>query len=459
MAKPMEVSEHDHFSRIGTVLDYIGMLPGYRDNNLTEQQRKRMFFKTHPLDTQKEKEKRNRQGRGFGQGFSEGEKCRRRPNGNRTWEQCYFNPKNQQWAPYPQYIGSNNSSYSGNSNMSVQFGGQFGGRGNGVGRGSNESNYTQAWGQNNYHRDAFCNITARPSAAEKTLGPKAAEKIPGPSAPILSIFCMIDNGNSEDEDPSDRRLRDRRTPRIALCWHCQSSFIYLFNSGNKHALLDCCGVDHKVFRDLLDLFQPAKATRCLGLVLFWFRTRGSVARISLMAFGLTSPVMIVLPNKEEMEDYISAIGAKYPALHEKRVWGAANGLKLKIQHSNNCTIANYGVYDQMQEMFDEYGAMLTVNATFKVRLTNYLIQSLQSNQVGAEALVLNREATLFRHLSELLLEDFGDQKVILNVMMLLYNYQTSTVGHNQILNVFMHKKDGYFSYATKPTEDATGMFE
>eukprot|EP00536_Pseudo-nitzschia_multiseries_P014970 jgi/Psemu1/40747/gm1.40747_g len=339
---------------------------------------------------------------------------------------------------------------------------------------------------------------------------------------ILSIFCtgtcMIDDGDSEDEDPFYRRLKDRRTPRIvAICRHCQSSFTYLFNSGNEQALLNCCGVDHNVFCDLLHLFQPANATCCLGLALFWFRTRGSVARISSMAFGLTSTVMITLPNKVEMEEYISAIGAKYPALHEKRVWGAADGLKLLIQHSDNwliqsqyyngwtcdtyvssvfvfapdgricitafncpgswhdSTVADYGVYDQMQEMFDEYGAMLTVDAAFKVRLLNYLIQSLQANQVGAEALVLNHEATSLRKLSEwgmpmiqeqfpqlkdrLLLEDFGDRNVILNVMMLLYNYQTSTVGHKQILNVFMHKKNGYFSYNTGPTEDVTGMFE
>eukprot|EP00536_Pseudo-nitzschia_multiseries_P009138 jgi/Psemu1/200010/e_gw1.249.34.1 len=181
-----------------------------------------------------------------------------------------------------------------------------------------------------------------------------------------------------------------------------------------------------------------------------------------------------------MEEYISAIGAKYPALHEKRVWGGADGLKLLIQHSDNfliqsqyyngwtcntyvssvfvfapderiritafncpgswhdSTVADYGVYDQMQEMFDEYGAMLTFDAAFKVRLSNYLIQSLQADQVGAEALVLNHEATSLRQLSEwgmrmiqgqfprlkdrLLLEDFGDRKVILYVMMLLYNY-------------------------------------
>eukprot|EP00536_Pseudo-nitzschia_multiseries_P008447 jgi/Psemu1/20435/gm1.20435_g len=122
------------------------------------------------------------------------------------------------------------------------------------------------------------------------------------------------------------------------------------------------------------------------------------------------------------------------------------------------TIADYGIYDQMQEMFDEYGTMLTVNTAFKVRLLNYLIQSLQSDPVGAEALVLNHEATSLQQLSEwgmqmnqgqfpqlkdrLLSKVFGDQKVILNVMMLVYNYQTSTAGHNQKLNDFIHKKEG-----------------
>eukprot|EP00536_Pseudo-nitzschia_multiseries_P003448 jgi/Psemu1/7799/gm1.7799_g len=147
-------------------------------NNLTEQQRERMFIKTHPrswqdapyIDTamnfkevtiseiqdymtrrkdnadkmKKEKDKRNKQGEpGFGQGFGRGncrggngggryrERCKRHPNGNHTWEQCYSNPKNQQHTPYPQYINVNNSnnSYLGYSNASGQFGGQFGGRG------------------------------------------------------------------------------------------------------------------------------------------------------------------------------------------------------------------------------------------------------------------------------------------------------------------------------------------
>eukprot|EP00536_Pseudo-nitzschia_multiseries_P008874 jgi/Psemu1/21703/gm1.21703_g len=52
MAKPMEVSKHKHFSRIDTILDYIDMLPGDDDSNLTKQQCKRMFFKTHPRSWQ-----------------------------------------------------------------------------------------------------------------------------------------------------------------------------------------------------------------------------------------------------------------------------------------------------------------------------------------------------------------------------------------------------------------------
>eukprot|EP00536_Pseudo-nitzschia_multiseries_P010535 jgi/Psemu1/26226/gm1.26226_g len=52
MTKPMDISKHDHFNRIGAILDYIDMLPGDNDVKLTEQQRKIMFFKTHPRSWQ-----------------------------------------------------------------------------------------------------------------------------------------------------------------------------------------------------------------------------------------------------------------------------------------------------------------------------------------------------------------------------------------------------------------------
>eukprot|EP00536_Pseudo-nitzschia_multiseries_P005976 jgi/Psemu1/14126/gm1.14126_g len=51
-AKPREVSERAHFNRIDTILDHINMLPRDNNHDLTEQQRKRMFFKTHPKSWQ-----------------------------------------------------------------------------------------------------------------------------------------------------------------------------------------------------------------------------------------------------------------------------------------------------------------------------------------------------------------------------------------------------------------------
>ena len=122
--------------------------------------------------------------------------------------------------------------------------------------------------------------------------------------------------------PEDKRRRDRRTPRISIQRYSKSSFLYLYDSGNEQALLNCCGCDHVVFRQLVDLFSPVfnsftldsktgrirklvrgkygktigrkreiDAVGLVGLVLYWFRTRGSVARASCMAFGLTSTPM------------------------------------------------------------------------------------------------------------------------------------------------------------------------
>ena len=142
--------------------------------------------------------------------------------------------------------------------------------------------------------------------------------------------------------------------------------------GSEHT--NCCAVDHRVFRSLLDVFQPvfyqymfdektgcvfkrtftregiAKgrkryigATCCSGLVLYWSRTRGSVARSTAMAFGLTSTPMykwikfgqrILLfvlqnhpsakinpPSEDDLQKYVNAIAAKYPVLGDKKVCG------------------------------------------------------------------------------------------------------------------------------------------
>eukprot|EP00536_Pseudo-nitzschia_multiseries_P003099 jgi/Psemu1/6958/gm1.6958_g len=214
--------------------------------------------------------------------------------------------------------------------------------------------------------------------------------------------------------------------------------------------------------------------------------------------------MIRLPIEEALEEYISPIGAKYPRLQERRVWGAADGLKIKIQQSlnwliqsrfyntswvcdtydnsvfvfaadgriciccYNCpgtwhdsTIADHGVYDKIEELFIKLEAMVCVDSVFRVATGRHqcLVQSLQTDLDTIEAILLNAEATSLCQLSEwgmrmiqgkfvrlkdkLLLETFGDRKIILNLMMLLYNYQTNTIDPNEAYRIIY----GYFGAA------------
>ena len=50
-------------------------------------------------------------------------------------------------------------------------------------------------------------------------------------------------------------------------------------------------------------------------------------------------------------------------------------------------------------------------------------------------------------------EENGERKVILRLLTLIYNFQTSQVGMNQILNSFMEKDEGFFGHDAI-TEDA-----
>ena len=372
---------------------------------------------------------------------------------------------------------------------------------------------------------------------------------------LFLLYLATEDGQLS---PEDRRRRDRRTPRLALRKYNQSAFYYLFGSGNEQALLNCCGVDHSVFRKLLVVFEPVwkshtidrstgrikklkqssahglrfgrkreiDATGSLGLVLYWYRTRGSVARSTAMAFGLTSSPMyswlkfsrwillyglqyhpsakISLPSSDDIEKYVEAIGAKYFALHAHRVWSAMDGLKLRLQKSTdwaiqnryyngwggntyvNCvfvfapdgririctlnapgtfhdsTMADYGVYDKIEQLYDEYQVKVVVDSAFNVSKKNYLIKSAQQDPESQQGVILNRQATALRQLSEhgmrmiqgqfprlkdpMELEEFGDRKVILNLMVLLYNFQASEVGINHILNSFMSRTEGFYSY-------------
>eukprot|EP00536_Pseudo-nitzschia_multiseries_P002542 jgi/Psemu1/63698/estExt_Genemark1.C_340067 len=203
---------------------------------------------------------------------------------------------------------------------------------------------------------------------------------------------LISHYNNPLLGEEDKRRRDRRTPRIAIKRYSQSAFMYLYLLGNDQALLNCCGVDHIVFRELLDIFEPCfnsytidkntgsirkfkeynkhnyirhrefDAAGCLALILFWFQTRGSAARAVAIAFGITASPMyrwlkfgrkvlltalqdhpaakVCLPNEQETQQYIDAIAAKYPSLCPHRVWAACDGLKLHLQQSGDWTKQN-----------------------------------------------------------------------------------------------------------------------
>ena len=376
-------------------------------------------------------------------------------------------------------------------------------------------------------------------------------------ANLLLFFPLFENKGHTLLSDEEKRRRDRRIPQVALRFHNESPFFYLFKSGDEQALLNCCAVDHTVFRRLLEIFEPVfnaytvdkytcrirkriftkagvpkgrkrfvDGTCCLGLVLYWYRTRGSVARATALAFGLTATpmykwlkfgrrvlllvlrnhplAMISTPTEDELQSYTDAIGSKYPVLRRHRVWGAADGLKLRLQQSSDWAIQNrfyngwtgstyvnslfvfaldgriqictlnapgtsydsamaaYGVYSKMEALYNQYKVKVVVDSAFRLADADYMIRSSQEDPTSIEGLVLNRAAISVRQLSEwgmrmiqgqfprmkdsIVFEEAGERKVILNLMVLLYSFQTSAIGMNEILNSFMSRTAGFGSF-------------
>ena len=99
-----------------------------------------------------------------------------------------------------------------------------------------------------------------------------------------------------------------------------------------------------------------------------------------------------------------------------------------------------------------------------------MIKSSQEDPSVPELLLINRDATSICQLSEwgmrmiqgrfprlkdhIRYEEKGERRVILNLMVLLYNYQCSRVRQNQILNTFMHSKKNYYGSSQLPTQEA-----
>ena len=126
---------------------------------------------------------------------------------------------------------------------------------------------------------------------------------------------------------------------------------------------------------------------------------------------------------------------------------------------HDSTMADYGVYEAMEKVFVATGGQVVVDSAFKIGTKEYLIKSSQEDPLDERLLLINRQATSIRQLSEwgmrmiqgsfprlkdpLLFEEKGGRKIILRLMVHLYNFQTSLVGINQIMNSFM-EKTGHF---------------
>ena len=104
------------------------------------------------------------------------------------------------------------------------------------------------------------------------------------------------------------------------------------------------------------------------------------------------------------------------------------------------------------------------------------MKSSQKDSIGEpQGVTKNRASTSVRQLSEhgmrmlqgqnprlkdrMQFEEFGERKVILNLMVLLYNFQTGQVGINHIKNSFMSNTKGFFSYGVEIAETANHLFD
>ena len=133
---------------------------------------------------------------------------------------------------------------------------------------------------------------------------------------ITAVKEELDSDFKSELNSEGRKRRDRRIPREALLNYEDSAWVKLFNSGNDQALINCTGLDHENFHELLQIFSPVwwrynpdenggnimptsisingkrkgrprgiDAIGGLALVLVWFRTTGAVSRTLSLVFG------------------------------------------------------------------------------------------------------------------------------------------------------------------------------
>lgn len=207
---------------------------------------------------------------------------------------------------------------------------------------------------------------------------------------------------------------------------------------------------------------------------------------------------VSMPTDQEVDEFVAAISEKYPAL--TNCWGAVDGLKLRLERSGDPTVQNIffngwthdhyvsnlflfspdgkiracyinapgtmhdstmaswsGIYEKVDSLYETRGVKVVVDSAFASDGRPSVYKSYQTNIDNRGNVRQNshiqRQATSVRQLSEwgmrglqasfprlkdrLEYEDKGERRLILELIVYLYNYRATVVGLNQIQSVFM----------------------
>jgi DDE superfamily endonuclease len=125
---------------------------------------------------------------------------------------------------------------------------------------------------------------------------------------------------------------------------------------------------------------------------------------------------------------------------------------------HDSTIAQWsGIYDKLEEKYNETGGVCCVDSAFATNTNDYLFKSGQhvSEARDATHMIMMREATSLRQASEwgmraiqgafprlkrkIKYEEKGERRRILQLVPLLYNYRLEAVGLNQIRNTYVQE--------------------
>jgi DDE superfamily endonuclease len=289
-----------------------------------------------------------------------------------------------------------------------------------------------------------------------------------------------------------RRRRDRRIPRTALVSPSDSAFERLYFAGNDQALITATGFDHAAFDCLMGVFEPwfnehtpwtsdgrpfrrlsqythgrsriINARTCLGLVLAWYRFRGSEYALqgwfgftgthanTWLRFGRRGLLIVLsdhehaqvkMPSDEEVVALCTLTRLRHPLLTD--VFAVADGLKLYFQQCegldeqsmyyngwkhdhfitnvlvfsidgrmiatvmnapgslHDSTLAEWGgIYRKLEDIYNRTGAKCCVNSAFQSANNPFIVKSSENITTVETSMELLRQqqATSLRQAAE-----------------------------------------------------------